>query len=121
RGEELRVVTEGAFEDEAAIDERLLAHARRELGRGCAHRMRLELRGLDETLLARQLHDFVAQRVRLIKELFDVGALELRRPAQHRAQNLDLFEEPRVRDSRAAEAERIEEFHGGGPVSRLPR
>ena len=49
--------------------------------------------GWHEALAMRHLHDFVAQRTRLAKQLVDVCALESRRPAQRRAQDLDSFDQ----------------------------
>ena len=106
RLEQLGVLAERAFEHETAIDQALAPLPPRErcarrLGGGCLH----------EALLVRQPHHFVAQRARLPQQLLDVRPFERRSPAQRRAQDLDLLEQPRVRDGRGGVQILVEDLH----------
>ncbi|MCY1233227.1 hypothetical protein D9M72_457600 [compost metagenome] len=100
--EQLGVVAKGTPEDKAALHQRLPPLARH------AFDFRLRRRGLGlcgrrclhEALLVRQPHDLVAQRGGLLEQLLDLGAVQARRPAQRRAQDLDLLDQPGERHRR---------------------
>ena len=92
RLEQLGVLAEGAFEDEAALDQALATLAPRQLGAGRLGRGRLH-----EALLVRELHHLVAQGAGLPEQLLDVRPFQAGRPAQRRAQDLDPLDQPRIR------------------------